>query len=69
VITPQCMACRHLRQGRDPGMTCTAFPQGIPDAIITNRHDHRQPFGGDGGVQFEPVPGHDHPLGQSASRA
>ncbi len=63
MITPQCLACRHLRDGRDPAMACAAFPSGIPDAILTNRHDHRQPFEGDGGVRFEPRPGEQHPFG------
>ena len=34
--------------------TCDAFPDGIPDEIITNRTDHRQPYQGDGGMRFVP---------------
>jgi len=33
------------------------FPDGIPDEILTNGHDHRQPFEGDNGIVFE----HDDP--------
>jgi len=47
----QCVWCRHRSTG---GRRCKAFPKGIPEAIIKNRHDHRSPFNGDYGVRFEP---------------
>lgn len=47
----QCIDCRHKHR---TGPTCAAFPQGIPDAILRNQHDHRQPYAGDGGVTFAP---------------
>ena len=55
LVMPICMVCRHL--SRDPGWgyRCTAFPAGIPDAIIESRVDHREPFDGDDGIRFEPV--------------
>lgn len=46
----QCAYCRHKRSGP----TCTAFPDGIPTAILSNGHDHRRPYPGDHGVRFEP---------------
>ena len=37
---------------------CSAFPDGIPDAIWLGTHDHALPFPGDGGVHREaPPPG------------
>ena len=47
----QCVWCRHRSKG---GRRCRAFPTGIPDEIVDNRHDHRLPFDGDFGVRFEP---------------
>ncbi|HEX8339702.1 MAG TPA: hypothetical protein VF624_02215 [Tepidisphaeraceae bacterium] len=54
----QCSVCRHLNGRR----RCSAFPAGIPDAIIASRHDHRQPYAGDQGVRFEALPGKRHSL-------
>ena len=53
----QCRACRHFDRG-----TCVAFPLGIPDAISADSHDPRQPYPGDNGIRFEPLPGKRHPL-------
>lgn len=50
---PMCMSCIHL----GTGLTCKAFPRGIPEAIWASRHDHRTPLPGDKGVQFEQDPG------------
>ena len=47
----QCVWCRHRSAG---GRCCRAFPKGIPEAITSNRHDHRDPYDGDYGVRFEP---------------
>ena len=48
----QCIRCKRLQAGNK----CVAFPQGIPPAISSNRHDHREPFPGDDGVLFAPEP-------------
>lgn len=59
----QCLiACAHLRDGDlDAPITCDAFPQGIPDAILDNEVDHRQPVDGDHGIQFQAKPGTTYP--------
>lgn len=46
-----CSACQRFRPGFD-GATCSAFPDGIPDAILVGGYDHRNPFPGDGGARF-----------------
>jgi hypothetical protein len=35
--------------------SCKAFPDGIPEEIYNNTHDHTKPFRGDGGIRFESV--------------
>jgi len=47
----QCVWCRHRTAGAG---ACRAFPNGIPDVIAKNKHDHRLPYEGDHGVLFEP---------------
>jgi len=56
-ITPICNMCKNMRL-QEPGATCNAFPNGIPDAILDNEADHRLPFEGDRGIRFEPVNKH-----------
>ena len=47
----QCIRCEHNLGG---GL-CEAYPAGIPDEILTNEHDHREPLAGDNGIRFEPI--------------
>jgi hypothetical protein len=51
-IQPQCVACSHLNRTAE-STTCSAFPEGIPQDILTNSHDHHAPYPGDNGVRFE----------------
>lgn len=56
-ISGQCPACKHFIGGDKPQdtPTCTAFPDGIPIIILSGQHDHREPYPGDHGIQFEPI--------------
>lgn len=51
VKIPQCYRCRHYMSG----YVCRAFSAGIPETILNNFHDHRQPYPGDNGIRFEPI--------------
>lgn len=44
-----CESCKHFR-----GLTCTAFPRGIPSAIQGGQAGHLDPMPGDNGIQYEP---------------
>ena len=48
---PQCFFCKNY----DEQHLCIAYPAGIPDKILNNEHDHRKPYSGDNGIQFEAV--------------
>lgn len=50
LVGAQCARCaNYTAHGK-----CTAFPPGIPMAILTGEHDHRAPYPGDNGIRFEP---------------
>jgi len=53
--SPVCLECKHFHADRDkPGLTCDAFPEGIPDSILIQGNDHKSPVAGDHGIRFEP---------------
>ena len=49
----KCNRCRHVS---NDGLTCEAFPEGIPAEILTGKHDHTKAFPGDGGIRFRRWP-------------
>ena len=50
MTSDQCILCRHY----EGGQVCKAFDR-IPQVIFTGEHDHREPYPGDHGIQFEPL--------------
>jgi hypothetical protein len=55
-LDSQCLNCAHvMRPIRDRILRCEAFPEGVPDIIFRNEHDHRKPYRGDHGVRWEPA--------------
>jgi len=57
MISRQCINCIHRlgspdHEGRP---TCLAFPEGIPEGIITGDIDHSVPIEGDHGFQYNPI--------------
>lgn len=55
VYSPVCTFCKHLFAGNVAAGTaaqCAAF-DAIPDEIWNGQNDHRAPYPGDRGVQFE----------------
>jgi hypothetical protein len=55
IVISRCVTCRHFRSvNRIP--VCDAFPDRIPAAILSGKHDHTHPYPGDGGILYERDP-------------
>lgn len=48
-----CHLCSHL--ATNGGMTCAAFPDGIPWEILSGAFDHRRPHPDDRGIRYEAI--------------
>ena len=46
-----CNQCAHVH---DDGLTCNAFPGGIPAEILSGQRHHEEAYAGDHGIQFSP---------------
>lgn len=50
-LSDQCITCRHYTGDH----ACAAFPDRIPQEILSGLFDHSQPYEGDHGIQREPL--------------
>lgn len=52
----QCNRCKHYIGYNEALLRncCAAFKNGIPTKILFDEFDHRHPYPGDNGIQFEP---------------
>jgi len=54
LFSPVCTFCKHKE--KDNNYKCAAFDK-IPLPIWMGNNDHRKPYPGDHGIQFEPIEG------------
>lgn len=50
-VEPICSMCIHLHHDK-PGLTCSAFPNGIPTTIARGENLHLERVRGDNGIRF-----------------
>ena len=55
MISRQCINCLNLIESEPGGMVCLAFPEGIPEEIVTGEVDHSKPYPGDHGFLYDPA--------------
>ena len=53
---PVCLECKHLDRNNFDGVTCNAFPEGIPEEILVLGNKHSKPLPEqDNDIVFEPI--------------
>ena len=55
MVSKQCLNCMHLLDAGDGPLNCLAFPEGIPEEIVTGQVDHSTPYEGDLGFRYTPI--------------
>lgn len=43
---PYCLDCKHYTPYAGVGITCKAYPRGIPDKILQRKIEHKKPVPG-----------------------
>lgn len=56
----RCAFCIHFKPEIRSENVCTAFPEGIPRELALEGTPHIEPWPGDGGIQFEALPGYEY---------
>lgn len=52
----KCETCKYYDIYNDKNYaTCKVFPEGIPPEIFREDVDHKKPYPGDNGIQYEPI--------------
>ena len=50
-----CFNCKWLTNQPTGDVTCKAFPSRGPELILDGFNDHKKPFKGDNGIQYEKI--------------
>ena len=68
--TPICYRCQYFKVPplKTKGLTCRAFPDGIPEDIILTGTSHIDPLPGDNGFQYKELTGNKLKKRQKAIR-
>ena len=49
-LSLQCLQCKYFNEDL---LNCKAFPEFIPEKIMSGKIDHSKPYKGDKGIRFE----------------
>lgn len=54
ITANKCFFCKHIIVDGTLDRKCKAFPDGIPEEIISGKFNHEKPYPGDNGIRFVP---------------